>query len=424
MNSFFRREVLPAGDLQPGGILLVRPPSHTAFAALAGLLLALLVAAMTLIKYTRHVELQGVLEPESGVAKIYAPQNGVLAEVLAPVGTEVRRGDVLLVFSTEHLGRDGGAVEDRLDRSAAAKVASLEAELAATRQSHRDELDNAAKSLNEQRGLAQIQRDQLEGLAQRIQSAQTEVDRYHGLQAQGYASAQMLDNKRAELLDQRVRLQSAQHDLQSTLAEIGRLQRDIAAMPARQQVTLAQLERALEAAQSELRQQQGSHRWSIAAPFDGVVSSLELSPGQTVGPSTPAATLTPRGQPLVAKLYAPSRTIGFLNGGEAVHMKVDAFPFQKFGLLDGQVTHVSRTPVAASELSPASHLAVLMPEAQQAPEPSYAVTAQLAAQAIPAYGRAAPLRPGMQVSATVALDERRLYEWIFEPLRENGHFGI
>ncbi len=95
-------------------------------------------------------------KPESGVAKIYAPQSGVLVEVLAPVGTEVRRGDVLLVFSTEHLARDGGAVEDRLDRSAAAKVTTLEAELAATRQAQRDDIDNAEKSLGEQRGLATI----------------------------------------------------------------------------------------------------------------------------------------------------------------------------------------------------------------------------------------------------------------------------
>lgn len=424
MSPFFRPEVLPSGDLQPGGILLVRPPSHNAFAFLAGALLLLLVLAMTLIKYTRHVELQGVLEPESGVAKIYAPQSGVLVEVLAPVGTEVRRGDVLLVFSTEHLARDGGAVEDRLDRSAAAKVTTLEAELAATRQAQRDDIDNAEKSLGEQRGLATIQRDQVDGLMQRIQSAQAEVDRYRGLAAEGYASTQMLDGKRADLLDQRVRLQTAQHDLQSTIAEIGRLQREIGTMPARHRVAIAQLERALEISQSELRQQQGSHRWSIAAPFDGVVSSLELSPGQAVGPSTPAATLTPRGQALVARLYAPSRTIGFLNGGEAVHMKVDAFPFQKFGLLDGLVKHVSRTPVTASELSPASHLAVILPETQQTPEPSYSVTAELAAQSIEAYGRAAPLKPGMQITATVTLDERRLYEWVIEPLREHGHFGI
>jgi len=46
---------------------------------------------------------------------------------------------------------------------------------------------------------------------------------------------------------------------------------------------------------------------------------------------------------LQAQLYAPSRSAGFVAPGQAVWMRLQAFPYQKFGMLPGEVTEVSRT---------------------------------------------------------------------------------
>jgi membrane fusion protein len=51
-----------------------------------------------------------------------------------------------------------------------------------------------------------------------------------------------------------------------------------------------------------------------------------------------------------AKLYAPSRTSGFVEPGQAVWLRLHAFPHQKFGMVPGQVTEVSRTPVLPQDL--------------------------------------------------------------------------
>jgi membrane fusion protein len=49
-------------------------------------------------------------------------------------------------------------------------------------------------------------------------------------------------------------------------------------------------------------------------------------------------------------------------------------------------------------------------------EPMYRVTVDLAAQAIPVYGKPQPLQAGMQLDADLLQDTRPLYEWVLDPL--------
>jgi membrane fusion protein len=49
-------------------------------------------------------------------------------------------------------------------------------------------------------------------------------------------------------------------------------------------------------------------------------------------------------------------------------------------------------------------------------EPLYRVLVELDQQTVSAYGRAEPLKPGMTVDADILLDQRRLIEWVLEPL--------
>ena len=51
-----------------------------------------------------------------------------------------------------------------------------------------------------------------------------------------------------------------------------------------------------------------------------------------------------------------------------------------------------------------------------AAEPVYRITVVLASQTVPAYGGQAPLQPGMTLEADVALERRRLFEWVLDPL--------
>ena len=62
-------------------------------------------------------------------------------------------------------------------------------------------------------------------------------------------------------------------------------------------------------------------------------------------------TLVPAGARLEARLYGPSRAIGFVRPGQRVLLRYEAFPHQKFGQYEGVVRSVSRSTVGPAELA-------------------------------------------------------------------------
>jgi ATP-binding cassette, subfamily B, bacterial CvaB/MchF/RaxB len=129
--------------------------------------------------------------------------------------------------------------------------------------------------------------------------------------------------------------------------------------------------------------------------------------GQSVSPAAALATLVPEGAVLQAQLYAPSSAVGFVQLGQAVRLRFEAFPYQKFGQQPAHVLQVSRTPLAASELA-----ALALPAVGPGGEPLFRITVALDGPPV-----ATPLTPGMRLQADVLLEKRRLIEWLFEVLQ-------
>ena len=119
--------------------------------------------------------------------------------------------------------------------------------------------------------------------------------------------------------------------------------------------------------------------------------------------------MLPKDARLEAELLVPSRAIGFIEPGDTVLLRYQAYPYQKFGHQSGTVKRISRSALNQTELQ------TLLGSAAQT-EPLYRVTVSLAKQAIIAYGQTEPLRPRMALEADVLGERRRLIEWVFEPL--------
>jgi membrane fusion protein len=95
-------------------------------------------------------------------------------------------------------------------------------------------------------------------------------------------------------------------------------------------------------------------------------------------------------------------------------MRYGAYPYQKFGLAQGQVQSISTTPTAPQDLPNGQGTALLA--AAQTQEPLYRIQVKLNEQHITAYGESLPLKTGMTLDADVVQDKRAVWEWIFEPV--------
>jgi membrane fusion protein len=169
---------------------------------------------------------------------------------------------------------------------------------------------------------------------------------------------------------------------------------------------IAELERAIAAADLELAENDARRASIVTAPAAGTVTAPTGQVAQPVERGQLLARIVPDDAVLQAELLAPSRAVGFVAAGDEVRLRYAAFPYQKFGQARGAVVSVSAAPLARAAPAAASPRG----------EPVFRVLVAPHAQAVMAYGVPRPLKPGMEVEADVLLETRRLYEWAFEPL--------
>ena len=421
MSDLFRIEALEHHkNTWLGRIQLVRPVS---FSVLTGLVAVTALATGWFLfhgEYIRKAHVMGVLVPDQGVLRLPSPQAGTVVERRVSEGDAVRAGDILFVISTDRSTASGDA-QSAVQGSIDARVRSLNE---AHRQSERLEAEQLAALT---RQIADMRRElkqmDAEGELQqeRLALAQKALAQLQALQADNFVSSAHVQTKAEEILGLRAQAQALVRQRLAQQREIGVLeaQRQERALQAQSQ--RGGIERSLAELTQASAESGALQRIVVRAPRSGVVTAVLAAPGDSVTPAAALASLLPEGAKMQAQLFAPSSAVGFLRPEQAVQLRYQAFPYQKFGHHPGQVLQVSRTPLQAAELAslPLSAGAVIGTHGggdARATEPLYRITVALDAQTVQAYGVAQPLVAGMQLEADVLLDRRRLIEWIFEPL--------
>ena len=138
----------------------------------------------------------------------------------------------------------------------------------------------------------------------------------------------------------------------------------------------------------------------IVAPVDGKVMKLAVhTVGGVVTPAQELMIVVPRNYQLEIEARVKNKDIGFVREGQAVGIKLEAFPFTEYGTLDGTVESVSGDAIQTEE----GDLYFL---ARVAMKQSYIVV----------NGKRVNLTPGMHASAEVKIRQRRLIEFFLAPL--------
>lgn len=410
-SPLFRTAALSARQVKwLGEIVVVRPISFK-FITAGAVGMALIVVFFLLIgTYTKRISVTGQLAPDIGVLKVYASQPGIVLQKRVREGQSVKKGDLLFLVSSERQSSNEGGIQAAISHQVGLRQQSLRDELNQTRRLQRDEEGALHKKidalLSEQANVVQ----QLMSQRARIELAEAAFKRASQLLAQGYVSTEMTQQKQADLLDQRNRLQALERDQISVRRELQAQGSELKSLPLRHHNQLAQIERLLTNTDQEWTESEAKRRIWVTAPESGIATAVTGDSGQSVDGSKPLLSIIPSAAVLQAHLYAPTRAIGFIRPADHVLLRYQAFPYQKFGQAKGVVSSISRTALSASEIvgAPTS--------ASSNGEPLYRITVILARPTITAYGKSQPLQAGMLVDADILQEKRKLYEWVLEPL--------
>ncbi|RTL39042.1 MAG: HlyD family efflux transporter periplasmic adaptor subunit [Burkholderiales bacterium] len=420
-QGLFRREVLEARQAQwLGTIRIGRPLSFTVVTTAAVLMAAALIAFACWGEITRKVTVHGVLLPRGGLIHVTSQQPGVVAELLAREGDDVTAGQPIARIRAERITPNGDAAL-LAERALEARRTSLTTERRLTEQNLRQRQDSIAQRLQSLQAEERQAQGELETVQLRVQLARKSLARDGDLARSGFVAEAQVQQRQEELLDLQLRERNAERSLQALRRDLQTARADKLAVDTQAQTTLAQLDRALASLDQEVTENDSRHALLVTAPQAGRISALPVNGGQALQAGQTVASIVPQASAgadnpaeLQAQLFAPSRTAGFVQPGQEVYLRFQAFAFQKFGMAKGFVIAVSRSPIAPLDLPPGQTQAIIT--AAQANEPMYRITVKLPQQTINTYGRETALAAGMSVDADVRQDGLRIWEWLFEPI--------
>jgi hemolysin D len=166
----------------------------------------------------------------------------------------------------------------------------------------------------------------------------------------------------------------------------------------------------------------------LYAPLDGVVQQLSVTTvGQVVAAGQQLAVVTPADHALRVEALVANMDIGFVKVGQDVAVKLDAFPFTRFGALRGKVIRIAAEAIDEEQAKRSFANATAPanigsnPSAPGQPESFvFPVTVAIEETTMRADGATIPLTPGMTASVDIKTDSRRIIDYLLSPLAKTA----
>lgn len=162
------------------------------------------------------------------------------------------------------------------------------------------------------------------------------------------------------------------------------------------QARLGETRNRLVSAQTQLEQR------FLYAPVDGVVLSSPMNhSGEVVQPGQTIAEIAPGSAELVLSANLPNKEAGFVQIGMPVQVKFDAYPYQEYGLISGEVTAISPDTKPNEQLGEVYKLEIKL-------DRNYVTENQ----------EKIYFKPGQTASADIIIRRRRIIDVILDPIRQ------
>ncbi len=446
--------------------ILESPPSPVMMSFI--ILMAAFVATAIIWAWFGRIDIiataQGKIQPPGRVKIIQPLEVGKVAEIKAYNGDKVAKGDVVIVFEPEDARSDvknlvsatASFEAETLRRTAAIETAQQGDQTLKTptiawsddileplRQREQSVLAADINQLQAQTlsidAQADVKRSELKRLTNTIAAQSTlvatlqrRVDMRDGLAKTGVESKasvidaqEVLQRETAILVGEKGQLGDAESAIKSLTADrnkqIHGFIDDNTQRRAEANKQYQDFSERLVKARNRLK------HMTLTAPADGTVQASSVyTIGQVLTAGQEIMRIVPSDAKLEVEAYLPNKDLGFVEVGQEVTVKVESFPFTRFGMLTGRVKHLARDAIplpeaAQLEGNPAlSNSSATFAGAQRTQNLVFPITISIDKPELIVDGKSVPMSPGMTVSAEIKTGNRRILEYVFSPLAETA----
>jgi len=366
-------------------------------------------------------------------------ETSIVQTIDVRAGQVVRKGDRLATLDPTFAAADGSQLKSKLD-SLNTQWASLDAELSGERmeragtESPDSKIQSRLAKERQSSYQSQIRR-QTESIARLRSSLETarrdeegQQARVKGLKEMEVMTADLVSKQlavKSRLLDVRDRLMEAERGTELARNRQIEIRRELAALEAekaayetgwRQKMLeeMLNVSRERDAVSDQLQKANlRQSRVILTAPADAIVLEVaKLSAGSIVKEAEPFFTLVPISETLEADVQIDSLDVGYIKIGSVANVKIDAYPFQKHGTLEGALRTISQDAFRRDANAPAGMDAY------------YGGRITLGSAKLQDMPANAVLLPGMTLTAEILVGKRSVLSYLLWPLTKAAKESI
>jgi membrane fusion protein len=406
-DPLFRKEAVDYRQQRLyGEIILATPLSTKILAVLVGAIVLSIFLLLILGSYSRRETLQGWLTPDTGLARIVPPESGVIGDLFVHEDEAVAAGSPLFTINIASDVGTASTIATRVLDQLAVEQRDLEQQLTAIGQTSKVRQREASERIVRLHQQADQVRHEEDLQQERTTFAEQQLKQIRALAEKGFIPMTDYNKRQDELWSRNQEIEELKRRRLEIENELGRLQQEVQTLPYQLTEDSSVIKEHLANLETRRALAERSRQITIRAPLSGTVATMTARLGKFVSPAREEMVLLPSGGKLQAILYAPTKAAGFLEQGQEVRLRFDAFPFQKYGSAIGRIVNVSHTILSATEAE------IPLPDSS----PVYRVTVSIPDSTFHSWGKSFPLQAGMTIKADAILERRGLWELFFEPV--------
>jgi HlyD family secretion protein len=388
---------------------------------------------------------EGKLIPATYLKIVQPAESGIVREILVHEGERVEANQLLMRMDTLITEADAKSIEAdyqrkrltlrRIDAELVGQAFVAQADdpphlLAEVTAQHRaNRVSQAAAMAEEGSRLAKARQElsAAQSVKQKLEETlphyQKQDQAFEKLAKDGFAGPLMAGDKRRERIEKENELNTQYFLLESARATIQQSEKKLTQLESDYKRQLHTERNDIQGQFDKLAQEvtKQAHRkdlQELRAPQAAIVKDLSThTTGTVVQPGTILLTLVPQDETLRAEVWVTNEDIGFVRQGQPVKLKFAAFPFQKYGMVEGVVEHVSAD---AADANSGNSNAPSDPGRKNQPL-VYKTLVMLKQMHLEMDQRRFVLAAGMQTNAEIWLGDRTVMEYLLSPVRKAWH---
>lgn len=410
--KLYREKYVKKKNEPEGQILISVPPTINLLMWCSVFIILVFILFSFVGEFTRKEKVQGVLLPEGGVVNVFSRQSGVITRILVQEGDNVKAGQPLYIIGSETNSQFQGGLRSGMKSLLTQNVNSIERQITVNQeikeQKERElniEIERLGNKLENIKELYEIKKKQFE-LMNESQSSFIEADK------RKIISKVEFRERSGQLLSLQSQLKEL--DLQKNEIDFGIKQKksDIVIFNNQYKLQNEQLMNQITSVKQNIFTNNIMKEFVVTSPIDGLVSAINIYQG-VISQETSLLNIEPNGSKLQAIIFVPSRAIGFINKEKEVFLQYESYPYQKFGQYRGVIKEISGSTIPLENIPYFTNAAGYLKNNQ----PVYVVKINLDNQFVNVYGKNVELRSGINLTASIKVERRKIYEWVLDPFK-------